>query len=138
MPVSADVESGYGTPPAELIERVLEAGAVGINIEDTVHREGRMRSVQEHADYIGGLRQASDPPAWTSSSTPAPTRSSRRTSSPTRSPRRSAGSGRARRPVPAASIPWAPRTPATVQALLDALEGPVNVIANPLKGSAAG
>src|SRR6478609_9171587 len=60
VPVSADVESGYGTPAAELVERVLDAGAVGINVEDTVHGEGRMRSIDEHADYIGSLRQAAD------------------------------------------------------------------------------
>ena len=54
-PVTADMEAGYGATPAELVERLLEAGAVGLNIEDTVHSEGgRMRSVAEHADYIGG------------------------------------------------------------------------------------
>lgn len=60
VPVTADVESGYDTPAAELVERVLEAGAVGINVEDTVHSEGRLRDVQEHADYIGALRAAAD------------------------------------------------------------------------------
>ncbi|SFS18351.1 2-Methylisocitrate lyase, PEP mutase family [Agrococcus baldri] len=60
VPVSADLESGYDTAPAELIERLLEAGAVGLNIEDTVHSEGRMREPQEHADYIAGLRAAAD------------------------------------------------------------------------------
>jgi len=60
VPVSADMESGYDTPAAELVERVLDAGAVGINIEDTVHSEGRLREVQEHADYIGALRTAAD------------------------------------------------------------------------------
>lgn len=60
VPVSADVESGYGAEPAVLVERVLEAGAVGINVEDSVHGEKRMRSLQEHADYIGGLRSAAD------------------------------------------------------------------------------
>lgn len=60
VPVSIDVESGYGTPAAELVERVLAAGAVGINVEDTLHAEGRMRSPEEHADYIGALRQAAD------------------------------------------------------------------------------
>ncbi|QYJ03305.1 isocitrate lyase/phosphoenolpyruvate mutase family protein [Nocardioides panacisoli] len=60
VPVTADMESGYDTPAAELVERVLEAGAVGINIEDTVHSEGRLREVAEHADYIGALRQAAD------------------------------------------------------------------------------
>ena len=60
VPVTADVESGYDTPAAELVERVLDAGAVGINIEDTVHSEGRLREVQEQADYIGALRSAAD------------------------------------------------------------------------------
>ena len=60
VPVSADMESGYDTAPAELVERVLEAGAVGVNIEDTVHSQGRLRGAQEHADYIAGLRAAAD------------------------------------------------------------------------------
>ncbi|MFA4840713.1 MAG: isocitrate lyase/phosphoenolpyruvate mutase family protein [Agrococcus sp.] len=60
VPVTADVESGYGAAPAELIERLLAAGAVGLNVEDTVHGEGRMREAQEHADYVGGLRAAAD------------------------------------------------------------------------------
>ncbi len=60
VPVSADVESGYDTAPSELVERVLEAGAVGINVEDSVHSERRMRSAEEHADYIGALRAAAD------------------------------------------------------------------------------
>lgn len=61
VPVSADVESGYGLGPEELFERVLAAGAVGVNIEDVVHREGgRVRERQEHADYINGVRQAAD------------------------------------------------------------------------------
>ena len=60
VPVTADVESGYDTSAAELVERVLEAGAVGINVEDTVHSEGRLRDAQEHADYIGALRAAAD------------------------------------------------------------------------------
>jgi len=61
IPVSADVESGYGVAPGELISRLLEAGAVGANIEDVVHGEGkRVRDRQEHADYIAGARRAAD------------------------------------------------------------------------------
>lgn len=61
LPVSADVESGYGLEPAELISRLLEAGAVGANIEDVVHKEDkRIRDRQEHADYIAGARRAAD------------------------------------------------------------------------------
>ena len=60
IPVSVDVESGYDIEPGELVRRVLEAGAVGINVEDTVHSSGTRRSPQEHADYIGAIRSAAD------------------------------------------------------------------------------
>jgi len=61
LPISADVESGYGLEPKELINRLIEAGAVGANIEDVVHTEGkRVRERQEHADYIAAARQAAD------------------------------------------------------------------------------
>lgn len=60
IPVSADLESGYDTEAAELVERTLEAGVVGINIEDTVHSRGSMRSPQEHADYIAAIRAAAE------------------------------------------------------------------------------
>jgi 2-methylisocitrate lyase-like PEP mutase family enzyme len=60
VPVTADLESGYNTPAAELVERALDAGVVGINIEDTVHSESRLRALTEHADYIAALRAAAD------------------------------------------------------------------------------
>ena len=61
LPVSVDIESGYGQTAATLIEGLLEAGAVGLNIEDTVHGEGgRMRSSEEHAALVGELRAAAD------------------------------------------------------------------------------
>ena len=61
VPVSVDIESGYAESPTQLITGLLEAGAVGLNIEDTVHSEGgRLRSSSEHAELIGGLRKAAD------------------------------------------------------------------------------
>lgn len=60
-PISVDVESGYGESPERLIGGLLEAGAVGLNIEDTVHGEdGRLRSAAEHAELVGALRGAAD------------------------------------------------------------------------------
>ncbi|MBJ7291022.1 isocitrate lyase/phosphoenolpyruvate mutase family protein [Williamsia sp.] len=60
-PISVDIESGYGEDPKRLIEGLIDAGAVGLNIEDTVHSEGgRLREAQEHADFVGALRAASD------------------------------------------------------------------------------
>jgi len=61
VPVSVDVESGYGEPAQRLIDGLLAAGAVGLNIEDTVHSDGkRLRSAEEHAALIGELRAASE------------------------------------------------------------------------------
>jgi 2-methylisocitrate lyase-like PEP mutase family enzyme len=60
-PISVDIESGYGEAPSRLIEGLLDAGAVGLNIEDTVHSEGgRLRSASEHAELVGALRAAAD------------------------------------------------------------------------------
>ncbi|HTY27416.1 MAG TPA: isocitrate lyase/phosphoenolpyruvate mutase family protein [Mycobacterium sp.] len=61
VPVSVDVESGYGLPGSRLIEGLLDVGAVGLNIEDTVHSEGgRLRSAAEHAELVGALRTVAD------------------------------------------------------------------------------
>src|ERR1700722_1889816 len=61
VPLSVDIESGYRESPARLITGLLEAGAVGLNIEDTVHSEGgRLRSSSEHAELVGALRKAAD------------------------------------------------------------------------------
>jgi 2-methylisocitrate lyase-like PEP mutase family enzyme len=61
VPVSVDIESGYGEPPERLIAGLLDVGAVGFNLEDTVHKEGkRLRSPAEHAELVGRLRAAAD------------------------------------------------------------------------------
>ena len=61
VPISVDIESGYGQPADRLIEGLLSVGAVGLNIEDTVHSEGkRLRSADEHAELVGELRSAAD------------------------------------------------------------------------------
>ena len=61
VPISVDIESGYGLPAARLVDGLLGVGAVGLNIEDTVHSEGgRLRSSAEHAELVGALRAAAD------------------------------------------------------------------------------
>ena len=37
VPVTADIEAGYRLSPAEVVDRLLGAGAVGCNLEDTDH-----------------------------------------------------------------------------------------------------
>ncbi|MDI1453473.1 isocitrate lyase/phosphoenolpyruvate mutase family protein [Streptomyces sp. ATE26] len=56
VPVSADVEDGYGLAPGELVERLLEAGAVGCNIEDSA--AGVLKDPHQHAEYLAGVRSA--------------------------------------------------------------------------------
>jgi 2-methylisocitrate lyase-like PEP mutase family enzyme len=61
VPVSVDIESGYGLNAATLVGGLLDAGAVGLNVEDTVHSEGgRFRTDEEHAEVVRRLRQAAD------------------------------------------------------------------------------
>jgi 2-methylisocitrate lyase-like PEP mutase family enzyme len=61
VPVSVDIESGYGLAAARLVDGLLSVDAVGLNIEDTVHSEGkRLRSSGEHADLVRALRSAAD------------------------------------------------------------------------------
>ncbi|MFF7792085.1 isocitrate lyase/phosphoenolpyruvate mutase family protein [Streptomyces sp. NPDC007991] len=56
VPVSADVEGGYGLAPRELVERLLEAGAVGCNLEDS--EDGVLKDPRAHADWLAEVRQA--------------------------------------------------------------------------------
>jgi 2-methylisocitrate lyase-like PEP mutase family enzyme len=63
LPVTADVESGYGagTPEdvAETVRGVLAAGAVGVNLEDAPGRDGApVVSAEEHAERIATARAA--------------------------------------------------------------------------------
>lgn len=57
VPVSADIENGYGLPPRELAERLLEAGAVGCNLEDSAPG-GRLLEPERHADRLAALHEA--------------------------------------------------------------------------------
>ncbi|MEU6176710.1 isocitrate lyase/PEP mutase family protein [Streptomyces coeruleorubidus] len=55
-PVSADVEGGYGLAPKELVERLLETGAVGCNLEDS--EGGVLKDPRAHADWLAEVRSA--------------------------------------------------------------------------------
>jgi 2-methylisocitrate lyase-like PEP mutase family enzyme len=56
VPVSADVEDGYGLAPQELVERLLQAGAVGCNLEDS--GAGVLKDPHEQAEYLAEVRSA--------------------------------------------------------------------------------
>jgi 2-methylisocitrate lyase-like PEP mutase family enzyme len=56
VPVSADIEGGYGIAPKELVERLLETGAVGCNLEDS--EDGALKDPRAHADWLAEVRHA--------------------------------------------------------------------------------
>ncbi len=60
LPVTADVERGYGWPPAELVRRLAATGAVGCNIEDSDPGTGRLVDADEQADFLAAVRAAAD------------------------------------------------------------------------------
>ena len=63
LPVTADIEAGYGESVAELeetISAVLDAGVVGINIEDSLEEGATLRSVKEQSERIARVREVAD------------------------------------------------------------------------------
>jgi 2-methylisocitrate lyase-like PEP mutase family enzyme len=62
IPVTADIEGGYGPGPDEValtVEAVIAAGAVGVNIEDSRAAGGPLFDPAEQAERIQAARAAS-------------------------------------------------------------------------------
>lgn len=62
VPVSADLEAGYGTSADEVGETaraLIEAGAVGLNLEDSVD-EAALVPVDRHAAKVRGIREVGE------------------------------------------------------------------------------
>jgi 2-methylisocitrate lyase-like PEP mutase family enzyme len=55
VPVSADLEGGYGLAPGELVGRLLETGAVGCNLEDS-EEHTTLKDAARHADWLAEVR----------------------------------------------------------------------------------
>ena len=65
VPVTADIEAGYGPRPAdvaETVEAALEAGAIGVNLEDNTHgtRDEPLYGIDEQAARIAAARATAD------------------------------------------------------------------------------
>lgn len=58
VPVTVDAEAGYGMRPREFVDRLLEIGAVGCNLEDTSHREGGLVEAGAQAEWLAAVRSA--------------------------------------------------------------------------------
>ena len=61
LPVTVDLESGYGEAPdavAATVGAALEAGAVGCNLEDSFPADGRLRAVADQVARLAAVRRA--------------------------------------------------------------------------------
>ncbi|WP_432106930.1 isocitrate lyase/PEP mutase family protein [Streptomyces sp. AA1529] len=56
IPVSADIERGYGLPPTEIAARLRTAGAVGCNLEDSA--DGVLLPTGDQAGFLADVRAA--------------------------------------------------------------------------------
>jgi methylisocitrate lyase len=63
LPVTIDLESGYGDPPASVAAAVaaaIGAGAIGCNLEDSFPADGSLRDIAVHAARLAAARDAAD------------------------------------------------------------------------------
>lgn len=63
IPVTADIERGYGETPtaiADNVREVVRAGVVGINIEDSIGEGGPLLPVNEQCERIRAIRRMAD------------------------------------------------------------------------------
>jgi len=62
IPVTADIESGFGATAsdvADTVRQTIQAGAVGVNLEDTVHGAGRtLYDLPQAVERIAAARDA--------------------------------------------------------------------------------
>jgi 2-methylisocitrate lyase-like PEP mutase family enzyme len=63
LPVSIDIESGYGKTAeavGQTVRRTIEAGAIGCNLEDSFPENGKVRETAEQIERISHARRAAD------------------------------------------------------------------------------
>ncbi len=58
LPVTADLEDGYGLSSEELVERVVDAGVCGFNLEDTNHAAKVLVDADKQAERIAAIKAA--------------------------------------------------------------------------------
>jgi 2-methylisocitrate lyase-like PEP mutase family enzyme len=134
VPVSADIESGYATDPAgvaDTVRAVLAAGAVGVNIEDALYDgegSGPLRPVAEQAERIAAAREAADKegvPMFVNARIDTFLRATGDVAATLERAAAFRGAGADGIFVPGVVDPQ------TVTALVEGVEGPLNVLAGP-------
>ncbi|WP_350278024.1 isocitrate lyase/phosphoenolpyruvate mutase family protein [Kribbella sp. HUAS MG21] len=58
VPVTVDFERGYRLAPAELVERFVATGAVGLNLEDSDPATGELVDPDAQAEFLAAVREA--------------------------------------------------------------------------------
>jgi 2-methylisocitrate lyase-like PEP mutase family enzyme len=58
VPVTADLEAGYGLQPRDLVDGLLRAGAVGLNFEDSDHGGGGMVDAESQTERLTAIKEA--------------------------------------------------------------------------------
>ncbi len=56
LPVTADIEDGYGLAPEDIVERSANAGASGLNVEDTAHTSETLVDTDQQARCISAMK----------------------------------------------------------------------------------
>ncbi|HKW36095.1 MAG TPA: isocitrate lyase/phosphoenolpyruvate mutase family protein [Candidatus Acidoferrum sp.] len=60
VPVTADLEAGYGTTPKDMVDTTkaaIEAGAIGMNLEDSSDEEGSLVDLPLQVEKIHAIRE---------------------------------------------------------------------------------
>jgi 2-methylisocitrate lyase-like PEP mutase family enzyme len=60
LPVTVDLESGYGEAIAETIELAIAAGAIGCNLEDSSPTTGKLRETAAQCECLRRARQTAE------------------------------------------------------------------------------
>jgi len=59
VPVTVDFEAGYGLEPGEIARRIVEIGAVGLNLEDSDHHGGAgLVPAEQQAERLAAVKAA--------------------------------------------------------------------------------
>jgi 2-methylisocitrate lyase-like PEP mutase family enzyme len=61
VPVTADIENGYGQLPADLVRRLVECGIAGCNLEDSDPVTRALTDPAQQAEYLAAVRAEAGP-----------------------------------------------------------------------------
>jgi 2-methylisocitrate lyase-like PEP mutase family enzyme len=60
VPVTADIERGYALSPDEIVDRLIAAGAIGCNLEDSDPTSEELVPIDDQAEWLAEVRTAAE------------------------------------------------------------------------------